>query len=83
MLVMKPSTLLRPAVVPRGGGGEQRCRGGPKLVVPAEPAVVAGVDVVVDVGDRVQLVQGVLDALDVGAVGTCRTAAHAGHARGW
>src|SRR3954447_26633420 len=53
--------------------------GGLEVRAPADPAVVRGVQVVVDVADRAQLLQRVGDAVDVPAVGLHRVA-HRGRA---
>ncbi|CAM5276939.1 hypothetical protein SPURM210S_04053 [Streptomyces purpurascens] len=53
-------------------------RGGTEVVVPADPAVVPGVDVVVDVRHVAELVQRVADALDVVAVGLHHVALRGG-----
>src|SRR5699024_4803917 len=56
--------ILGAGAVGVGGLVEQLGRGG-EVVLPADPAVVAGVHVVVDVVQRAQLTQGVTDPFDV------------------
>ena len=58
----------RTDVAGRPGRLEHDVGGGTEVRVPADPAVVRGVEVVVDVGDGAELAQGVPDALHVAAV---------------